>query len=99
MEDHNGARRDLRKKLGQRRQRQAVIQHTDHQNNDGTQQNSLHLQIQPDKQEGTQQKGDHNGKSAQTGDRHFVHPAVIPGHIHRADPEGQPFDKRRCHVG
>ena len=54
---------------------------------------------QGDKDQGAEDKAEEDGQSPHPGDGVVVHPAVVPGHVHRTDLKGQGADHRRGDKG
>ena len=97
--DGHGRRRDLHKKLGERLERQNIVQHAEHHDHDGAEQNAADGPVNVGEDQNGQQERDENGKSSETWNGRLVHPAVILRYVDRADLIGKALDHRRRQKG
>ena len=62
-----------------------IVHNAQHHDDNGAQQDALHLRRDGNKQQDAHHEADANGQTAQTGDRFLVHAAVVLGDIDRTD--------------
>ena len=96
VQGRDQGRHDLHHEFQQGRQGHDVIHHTQHNDDDRSQQDAAHLRRDLHEQQDADHKSNEDGQASQPGDRHLVHPTGVLGHVDGPHLVGKGLDDGRC---